>query len=617
MLYCNHYQTGRGIFSFVVLVMLLACDRREAVGRPPVTHVTTNSDSALRAAVSYGGTVILSFNGTVALTNVIQVNRDVSIESGTNQITLDGGGRFQIFRVSPGIMLSAQNLTFLNGYADGLADKDSSPESALRDGKGGAILNEGSFAATQCIFSNNVAVGGQGDMVFSHSAGVGKGGVVFSTGNLFLTNCDFSGNQAIGGTSALGPRVTSYPAMGGAIFLQSGSGVFSNCRFASNSTHVASGYNGVSAGGGAFYMANGNLAMDYCRIEGNRTTGGDTGQYGGSGLGGGLNLTKGAVNITRSLIRGNIASGGAAENYNGGVGRGGGIYIDSATVTIAQTSVIDNMARPGNDHYLFMRQGPGIPSGGGIFNMGQDVRIINSTFAQNQAVAGTPQVYYAGAYDGSAYGAGIYNSGTIALQFSTLARNTNVSVGQSIAAYLVGDGIYNTGVVTLENSIVAFHPHGDFEGPIVDGGHNISSDSSGHFTTSLENIDPKLGPLADNGGPTLTMPLLDGSPAIDAGGITGPFFDQRGNSRPFGSGFDIGAVEQSPPGTISLQIRQIAGNIEILFTGLPEANYELRESNDLTMWTTAGIKMANQSGQAIFSVAPSGNRGFFVVRKSP
>jgi hypothetical protein len=65
---------------------------------------------------------------------------------------------------------------------------------------------------------------------------------------------------------------------------------------------------------------------------------------------------------------------------------------------------------------------------------------------------------------------------------------------------------------------------------------------------SMNNTDPKLGPLADNGGPTLTMALLQGSPAIDAGDDTAaPPIDQRGFPRPFGLASDIGAYECGPP----------------------------------------------------------------------
>jgi hypothetical protein len=77
-------------------------------------------------------------------------------------------------------------------------------------------------------------------------------------------------------------------------------------------------------------------------------------------------------------------------------------------------------------------------------------------------------------------------------------------------------------------------------------GHNLFSDTPGVALdpTDLINTDPLLGPLADNGGPTLTHALLPGSPALDAGvAVAGVTTDQRGIPRPQGSAPDIGAFE--------------------------------------------------------------------------
>ncbi len=63
--------------------------------------------------------------------------------------------------------------------------------------------------------------------------------------------------------------------------------------------------------------------------------------------------------------------------------------------------------------------------------------------------------------------------------------------------------------------------------------------------TDQVGVDALLGPLADNGGPTLTHMLLDGSPAIDtANPAAYPATDQRGITRPQGAGPDVGAVER-------------------------------------------------------------------------
>jgi hypothetical protein len=88
-------------------------------------------------------------------------------------------------------------------------------------------------------------------------------------------------------------------------------------------------------------------------------------------------------------------------------------------------------------------------------------------------------------------------------------------------------------------------------------GYDMSSDSSGNFSGpgDLNNTDPMLGPLQNNGGPTQTMALPSGSPAIDAGNPTGCTdglghllkTDQRGFPRPDTedtSGCDMGAYER-------------------------------------------------------------------------
>ncbi|MGE0825951.1 MAG: choice-of-anchor Q domain-containing protein [Candidatus Binatia bacterium] len=98
-------------------------------------------------------------------------------------------------------------------------------------------------------------------------------------------------------------------------------------------------------------------------------------------------------------------------------------------------------------------------------------------------------------------------------------------------------------------------------GQITSLGHNLSSDTSCGLTRpgDLVGVDPLLGPLQDNGGPTLTHALLPGSPAIDAGDdLACPASDQRRAVRPQdGNGdslavCDIGAFEVGVPGDLDL-----------------------------------------------------------------
>jgi len=208
--------------------------------------------------------------------------------------------------------------------------------------------------------------------------------------------------------------------------------------------------------------------------------------------------------------------------------RGGGISNDGGTLTI-NTSTISGNGAAGHS-----KVGGG---GGGIVNYnGGTLTINNSTLTQNEAYRG----------------GGISNdAGTLTISNSTVSGN---SADQ-------GGGIYNfSGTATLQNSIVANskYNHGNCYGSMTSNGYNLSSDNTCNFngTGDLNNTDPKLGPLQNNGGPTQTEALLQGSPAIDAGNPNGCTdgnghllkTDQRGYPRPdkedHGIGCDMGAFER-------------------------------------------------------------------------
>ena len=124
-------------------------------------------------------------------------------------------------------------------------------------------------------------------------------------------------------------------------------------------------------------------------------------------------------------------------------------------------------------------------------------------------------------------------------------------------------GISNVfgGNVTAEDTLIAAQsvsPNCFGFAPSSDGGYNLDDGTSCGFSTanhSLSSLDPLLDPagLQSNAGPTQTIALLSGSPAIDAipPGINGCgttiATDQRGVSRPQGPGCDIGAFELVAP----------------------------------------------------------------------
>jgi len=234
---------------------------------------------------------------------------------------------------------------------------------------------------------------------------------------------------------------------------------------------------------------------------------------GNASFGGGVD-NFGTLAVTNSTFSGNSAV------------HGGGIFnYRFCTLTVISSTFSGNNAAGGAG------------DGGGISSSGT-VTVTNSTFSGNTA----------------SQGGGIYNDyeGTVAVTNSTLSGNSASD----------GGGIFNNGdkvAVAIENSILASSiSGGNCFGPVTDGGYNISDDTSCGFTGTGANNDTigdgvsdanlALDPdgLADNGGPTQTIALESGSPAIDAIPIAlCQATDQRGDARP-APGYtacDIGAFE--------------------------------------------------------------------------
>jgi hypothetical protein len=113
--------------------------------------------------------------------------------------------------------------------------------------------------------------------------------------------------------------------------------------------------------------------------------------------------------------------------------------------------------------------------------------------------------------------------------------------------------------------------------------------------------DPKLGPLANNGGPTLTMALLPGSPAIDAWNTSlSPSTDQRGFPRPIGLAADIGAFAYgSVMPTIAVN-RFGATGLNISGSGNAGQSCRLLSSPDLTSWASLATNQIGTNGTTPF-----------------
>ncbi|NMB99838.1 MAG: hypothetical protein GYA35_06115, partial [Thermoanaerobaculaceae bacterium] len=234
------------------------------------------------------------------------------------------------------------------------------------------------------------------------------------------------------------------------------------------------------------------------------------GKFQNNGGGGGAIYNSGTLTITNSTV--------SDSAFHGDNTCGGGIY-NNGTLTITNSTITENWA-----------SGWWGCGGGGIFNNTDSILVVtNSTISNNKADG-----YY------NTGGGGILNYGTLTVSSSTISGNTETANPSSD-----GGGILNYGTATFSNTIVANQLIGaDCTGSITSNGFNLESSTSCGFTNTgdMQNTDPLLGPLQYNGGQTLTMALLYGSPAIDAGSCE-QITDQRGIARPQGKTFDIGAYE--------------------------------------------------------------------------
>jgi CSLREA domain-containing protein len=312
------------------------------------------------------------------------------------------------------------------------------------------------------------------------------GGAVLNDGELCISDSKFLENHAYWGgaiyqegsggaviwRSFFSSNMLLDVGRGGAIYHgSSGSMIIDGTTFRKNHTQVDSGSGGAIAQAGA-----GDLKISNSIFTENGISGGGAIMQGGSGH----------LEITNSTFTKNDAGdNGAGAIYAGGVAK------------ISASTFVGNRA---------------IATGGAIIVNGS-LTVINSTFFENTG------------YDGG----GISSSGTLKVINSTFLNN--------------GDrAILTLSANTVSNSIFFGNTNGNCRGTIDNGGYNISDDTSCLFGTSVgangqtigDNIDALLDPnaLKDNGGPTQTVALQTGSPAIDAIPIARcPATDQRGFRR--------------------------------------------------------------------------------------
>jgi hypothetical protein len=281
---------------------------------------------------------------------------------------------------------------------------------------------------------------------------------------------------------------------------------------------VTVGLNSAVSGGGGLYNA-GALTLTNSAV------------YSSTAFSGGGVYNTGTLMATGSAVYGN-----ETLLFPGGPGAG---IANHGVLTLTNSSVYSNTAGSG---------------GGGIDNHGlaalTDSAVYNNSAITGGGVSNDP----VGALSlvnttlsGNGGGGLFVGGGVVTLNNVTLTNNTDVGLS-------VFTGITGT-LPVARNSIFAGNEGGNcsLPSPLVSEGYNLEDDNSCGLgaTGDLINTFPWLGPLADNGGGTLTHALLVGSPAIDGGNPASPgaggnscaATDQRGIARPQGLRCDIGALE--------------------------------------------------------------------------
>ena len=527
------------------------CTLREAI-----TNANANAATAADCAAGTGVDTIdfsgLTFPATIILGGVSLPITDPLIIDGPGQtsLTIDGNDASRIFTIEDAdsgtsIDVAIDDLTLTQG--------DATLESIAG---GGAILTNENLTLTNVTITSSEADAGGAVVII--------GGVAETT--LTVAGSTFTGNSA---------------AYGGAILSDDANLVISGSTFSQNSAAAFVG--AIAQSGGEFTLTDssvtdntapvsGGVALYYTDavtitnaiISGNDATVGDSGGlyiYGASGT----------VTIEDSVISGNQAansSGGVKIVYaletavvirdteiSGNVAgnAAGGLYLyDSFPVTLERVRLMDNTA--------------GAYAGGGAF-WGSEVTVVESQISGNQAPV-TGGLYVA-------YGTYLYlvNStianntattgsiGGLAVNGSFATVDVSTISGNSAPAGAAGNVFLYDAAFYMRNSIIANGTA--VAGPdLVTGGstaeinYSLIEDPSGAVFTGANNltgVDPQLGPLQNNGGPTETMKPASTSPAVNAGdpAYTTPPNDQRGMFRPVGI-VDMGAVELNP-GTLQFQ----------------------------------------------------------------
>lgn len=472
------------------------------------TIVYSNTVRAQAGSATVGGGGVYITEGDLVVTNTSTVESNLVTVPGLASCDARGGG---IYAIEAGVFVDGGAVVYLNTAT---VQALPSPFTPAADGGGVHIRGDGSsfivadgrVAANQALIDRGRAAGGG---VFSAGAALDIGAGATVRNNIARSN--------LSGVSLGGGILHEFSETLG----QQEPFVIDQAVLHGNSALSA----GLAAGGGVYTFADvGDAVITVvdASIYDNRAFGTSSGRAGAiEAQATCCNNQSTTLEIIDSTLSGNLSSGGSAS--------AGAVFLFAAAASEAHLVVV-NSTLSGNVATAVSS----VRAFGGAIFVGSEasiqtttLEIANSTIANNTAT---------GPYTSG--GGGIY------APRQSYSGPTNIDIRNSI--------LYGNAATTGPDCMTSLVT-------VTSGGFNIFGNTAGctiagATANDLVGVDPLLGPLAPNGGPTLTRMIAPGSPALDAAnpaGCTGAgnvplVIDQRGAPRPVGAACDIGSIERGP-----------------------------------------------------------------------
>lgn len=579
-------------------------------GSLTVTSLSDSGPGSLRAAIANaadGDVITFAVTGTITnLTGELAIIHNLAlIGPGPNTLAISGNNSSRVFNIAGGAAVNLSGLTVSGGRApDGAPGSNPyTPGSAGSDG--GGIYNAGTLALSNCVITGCGSGRGGGGYIDQFGGATtaggagGNGGGLYNAGTLTMTACMLISNTCgSGGNAGLLQGGSSWGAAGGnggngAGIYDLGTLTATGCAFGFNSagpgglggrggSGAGGGQGGDGGSGGALYSQSSPTFIS-CTFAGNAAGAGGHGGAGGSGL-----------------------TGDGGPGGNGGAGgNGGGLYCPGFFQLVACTFTTNSAGQGGQGG-----QGGAGALGGHL------------TPAGNGGNGGNGG-------DGGSGGAAGPGYGSSTLQNVLAAGNSAAAGGLPGPGGAAGIGFppaypgspgYAGSPGSGPDLLGAFTSNGHNLIGLNDGNYGFTDGILGDIVGSGAALNPKLGPLANNSGPTFTCALLSGSPALDAGDDTLPgspwnlATDQRGLPRQSGLHPDIGAFElqwASTPVRLATCARTSTGVIQVTLTNIPGASLTLLASTNLALpisaWTSLGSISEIAPGQFQFQDITSTN----------